>query len=268
MAKPSEKTVKKLFALSGNLCAFPGCGCKIVDSSSSESIIGEICHIKADSPQGPRYDLKQSERARQSYDNLILLCRNHHKIVDDDTKTYTVELLAAMKETHVKSFGRDENSTDAVFAKILLNDWSKHNVSVTNTHNTGNIAINSPGVVQAHEVHIRTTSNKRPSIQAPPGSIGANLDCSAYIQYLINRYNKFAAADKDRATKFSYGALSSNIATQFGSQWKLISEDRFDALCTYLHSRISKTRIAKNNMSKGGRAYSTFSEFLQKAEPL
>ncbi|HEY6803760.1 MAG TPA: hypothetical protein VI306_09295 [Pyrinomonadaceae bacterium] len=47
----TDPTLKKLFALSGNQCAFPECEAPIVDAASG-IIVGEICHIKARSPKG------------------------------------------------------------------------------------------------------------------------------------------------------------------------------------------------------------------------
>jgi hypothetical protein len=49
MSAPSEQTIKKLFALSGNICAFPGCQSPIVESAGT--VTGEICHICAKSPK-------------------------------------------------------------------------------------------------------------------------------------------------------------------------------------------------------------------------
>lgn len=91
---PSRTTLKRLFALSGNCCAFPGCRQRIVEG---KNFLGDVCHIKADSPGGPRYDVSQSDVERQHFDNLIVLCPNHHKVVDDDPDGYTVEILRLMK---------------------------------------------------------------------------------------------------------------------------------------------------------------------------
>lgn len=92
--------VKKLFARSGNRCAFPKCVHQIIEH---ESVIGEICHIRAASPEGPRYDPDQSQTDRDSYENLILLCGVHHKVVDDDVEAYTAERLMRMKLEHEKN---------------------------------------------------------------------------------------------------------------------------------------------------------------------
>jgi len=37
---------------------------------------------------------------RNTYRNLILLCRNHHKVIDAQEREYTVEKLHQMKDTH------------------------------------------------------------------------------------------------------------------------------------------------------------------------
>ena len=62
---PSTPTVKRLFAVSGNRCAFPGCTLPLVDQASSE-VLGEICHIQARSPNGPRdtYNCADSRRGQ------------------------------------------------------------------------------------------------------------------------------------------------------------------------------------------------------------
>jgi hypothetical protein len=59
-----------------------------------------MCHIKAANENGPRYDREQSAAERHGYDNLILMCANHHVVVDDDPEAYTVERLLKMKIEH------------------------------------------------------------------------------------------------------------------------------------------------------------------------
>lgn len=255
MAEPSDKTIKRLFALSGNVCAYPGCTLPIVESAGT--VTGEICHIRARKAGGPRFDPAQSEDDRQAFANLILLCRHHHKIVDSEPELYSVDALLEIKAIHENVAGRPEQATDAFFAKILLNDLKR----ITITNNTGNIAINSPGAIQAHTVTVKT-SRRSVVVNAPPGTIGADQQLSRYVQYLIKRYNEFASADKTRTTKFSYGAVSVNVETQFGASWKLLPIEKFDPVCAYLQQRIGKTILAKLNASKGQRSFSTYTEFL------
>ena len=97
MAGASVATVKRLFAVSGNRCAFPGCALPLVDEASGK-VTGRICHIKADSPGGPRYDPEQSEKKRHGFDNLVLMCSLHHDVIDSNAEAYTVERLLEAQE--------------------------------------------------------------------------------------------------------------------------------------------------------------------------
>jgi hypothetical protein len=65
-----------------------------------ETLVGEVCHIKGKKPDAARYDPAQTPAARNDYDNLILLCAPHHKVIDDDEEAYTVERLRKMKTDH------------------------------------------------------------------------------------------------------------------------------------------------------------------------
>src|SRR5437016_5240155 len=97
----SEKTLKKLFALAGNECAFPGCTAPIVDTEL-DVVTGQICHIKGKSPKGPRYDANQTEAERYDYANLLVMCAAHNKIVDEEETRdqFSVELLTQIKTNH------------------------------------------------------------------------------------------------------------------------------------------------------------------------
>jgi hypothetical protein len=97
--EPSRPTVKRLFALSGNRCAFPDCPTRLVERDTG-SVVGEVCHIKGEKPSAPRFDPAQSNEERHGFDNLILLCNVHHKVIDDNPQTYPVERLLKMKEDH------------------------------------------------------------------------------------------------------------------------------------------------------------------------
>lgn len=257
MVAPSEKTIKRLFALSGNICAFPGCQLPVVESAGT--ITGEICHIKASSKGGPRFDPLQSENERHDFANLILLCGRHHKVIDDQPDIYTADTLQQMKSIHEEVAGRPEQKTDGFFAKLLLNALRQMEIA----NNRGNIAINSPGAMQAQTITIKT-SQQKVLIAPPQGTIGADQDQCRYVDYLIKRYNEFASKDTSRSTKFSFGALSKNIESQFGGPWRLLSDELFDSICQYVQDRIRKTRLAKLNASKGYPAFSTYQEFAAK----
>lgn len=94
----TDKTRKSLWAKSGNRCSI----CKILlfttNDDKNEFNIGEECHIISSKEKGPRY--KPNLGDYDLYNNLILLCRNHHKQVDELPETFTEELLRNIKSNH------------------------------------------------------------------------------------------------------------------------------------------------------------------------
>jgi hypothetical protein len=67
----SEVTIKRLFARSQNQCAMPKCSAPLI---IGETVVGEICHIRARSKKGPRFDATLSAAQRDEFPNLLLLC--------------------------------------------------------------------------------------------------------------------------------------------------------------------------------------------------
>lgn len=97
------KTHKILWGKSGNRCAYPNCKRELVMDASEtddESVIGEEAHIVSRREKGPRGNSPLTTEQRDKYDNLMLLCSVHHKLVDDQEKKYTVELLHEYKSQH------------------------------------------------------------------------------------------------------------------------------------------------------------------------
>ena len=64
------------------------------------SLVGEICHIIARKPNGPRGRRGLNFDELDSYENLILLCQAHHKQIDDHPESYPVEKLKQLKSEH------------------------------------------------------------------------------------------------------------------------------------------------------------------------
>ena len=97
--EPSRPTVKRLYALTGNRCAFYDCPTRLVDKATG-SVVGQVCHIKGEKPSAPRYDSTQTDLERHGFDNLIVLCNIHHKVIDDNWQTYPIDRLLKMKADH------------------------------------------------------------------------------------------------------------------------------------------------------------------------
>lgn len=94
------------------------------------SIIGEECHIVAREDDGPRGNSTLPEESRDLYDNLILLCNIHHKVIDDQVNTYSVEKLKEIKKDHEqwvkKSLDIDEKKMkDELIYSAYVDEWVK-----------------------------------------------------------------------------------------------------------------------------------------------
>jgi hypothetical protein len=95
----TSKTRKILWIKAGGRCSY--CHQQLVidalDGDDAPSVFGEECHIVAQSPGGPRAaDIPDVD----SHENLILLCRKHHKQVDDQRSYFTPKRLRAIKREH------------------------------------------------------------------------------------------------------------------------------------------------------------------------
>ena len=104
-----------LWARSGGICCFPDCEVECVQEARGEdqaAIIGRIAHIEAFSDQGPRANPGLSERDRNEYENLILLCPTHHEVVDAFESIYTVEDLRRWKAER-------ESKLSQVFTQLI-----------------------------------------------------------------------------------------------------------------------------------------------------
>lgn len=108
---PKKEVLRELYMKSGNECAFPGCHNVLINENGI--FVGEVCHIEAALPGGERFNPYMTNEERRSYDNLILMCPQHH-IITNDVQEYTVEILKQMKRTHEARYsggiGQMENS--------------------------------------------------------------------------------------------------------------------------------------------------------------
>lgn len=112
---PKYNTLKALFARSGNQCAFPGCTHALFNLKND--FIGQVCHIEAALPEGPRYNETQTDEGRRAYSNLLLLCYAHHIEIDRDVE-FTVERLENIKQRHEAIHKADFQIEEAELLKI------------------------------------------------------------------------------------------------------------------------------------------------------
>jgi hypothetical protein len=96
-----EKIKQILARRVGYRCSNPQC--RKQTSGPQEDItkaisIGVAAHITAASPGGARFDSTMLPKKRKSAENGIWMCQNCAKLIDNDQKRYTVDLLREWKK--------------------------------------------------------------------------------------------------------------------------------------------------------------------------
>lgn len=79
------------------------CRCVLVVDATEvdrEAVVGDECHIVSGSPSGPRHDADCPQEELDLPDNLILLCKVHHKLIDDQPETFTAPIVRELKTNH------------------------------------------------------------------------------------------------------------------------------------------------------------------------
>jgi len=122
-------TVKKLYSLHNNQCAFPGCKQELITTDKGINV-SDMCHIEGGDEKSPRYNPSLGPAELNDYENLILMCKVHHKIIDTDTATFTVSYLKKLKNKHEKNQnGQLYTISDAVAKNIIAEQMTQVNVN-------------------------------------------------------------------------------------------------------------------------------------------
>ena len=108
MASSGRKSIpapvtNRLFALSGNQCAFPDCTKAVTDQvapGEQPVTLAQRAHIVGVGREGPRSRETPLSDDIDAVENLTLFCGEHHRIVDANPRIYSVEVLAKYKADH------------------------------------------------------------------------------------------------------------------------------------------------------------------------
>ncbi|WP_433616789.1 hypothetical protein ACQP2P_15830 [Dactylosporangium sp. CA-139114] len=93
-----ERVRRALYGLSRGHCYAPECDEPVVVVDGGEPVfVGEVAHIVGAVSSGPRGG--EAVQDREAFENLLLLCGRHHKIIDDvrTRSRYPVEVLREWK---------------------------------------------------------------------------------------------------------------------------------------------------------------------------
>ena len=141
--RPSDPTIKRLFAHSGNRCPFPKCTATLIEGSI---VVGKICHIKGARPGSARHDPQQSAADRHSFENLILLCGRHHDVINSDEEAYTVDRLLKMKADHEARAATIDDGFAGRAVQLLVNQPV--------------VSVNQSGGITAHTVYVQPAAER------------------------------------------------------------------------------------------------------------
>jgi hypothetical protein len=250
--------IKRLYLKSRNQCAMPKCTAPIMIGHIS---VGQICHIRARSKKGPRYDATMSPDDRDAYANLLLLCSTCHTLIDSDEKTYTPELLSEIKEIHERSADCELTPQVARDAEALFEALCVTKKTSAKAKHQG-VAIAVGGDNHA-PITVHQPPERRPAkSKYPANAIGNDANMGGYVEYLVGLgidYWKSVPA-------MSPGRLGKKIKTKFRLKTRTrqyIPVSRFEELVDFIVSEILMPSPAgKRQMRNGARLCRTFEEWI------
>lgn len=101
---PSDATVLHVYTAAAGRCSFFGCLNYVMQErlTGKRAILGNVAHIVAASRDGARGDHPLALSERSKFDNLMLMCREHHDFIDkkESALEYSVERLRKQKKGH------------------------------------------------------------------------------------------------------------------------------------------------------------------------
>jgi len=181
--------------------SMPDCRKRLVAEASESSpsratVLGEMAHIVGEKETSPRGVSKLSQDDRNRYPNLILLCQDHHTIIDDDPAAWPIELLHQIKADHeLWVEGLVPNEIDDPFLKhyaelvneatvlLVLRNWS----SISENAVVNRLPIQFVEGVQKFKIRIRAAvwPGKLPALEGELKNLANRA--SDYVEVFMKR---------------------------------------------------------------------------------
>ena len=119
----TTKNQNLLWAISAGRCEYKGCN-KVLHRdilTKKKYNSAYIAHIVADKPNGPRGDIERSGLLCDDINNLMLLCNEHHNLIDKvDVEGHSEIRLLAMKQQHEERIKRITDIASNMSSEIIL----------------------------------------------------------------------------------------------------------------------------------------------------
>ncbi|MDR6966927.1 hypothetical protein J2X31_000927 [Flavobacterium arsenatis] len=192
-----KKTTEILAKRVGFICSNQDCNRHTVGPNSEHykaTSIGIAAHIAAASPNGPRYDINQTEAERKHINNGIWLCANCSALIDKNIAEHTTELLLNWKKV------AEQNMSDAIAGKNITTGkivpdlprpyleaeliWS-HKARVDNGYSSKNLIAFEQPIPAGTDLYVHWTLRWSFSIV-----IHNNSESPSYNLKLLQRDNK------------------------------------------------------------------------------
>jgi hypothetical protein len=122
----TAQTLKLLWGRAAGKCSAPTCRVDLIADATDHDPavpIGEIAHMEGAADRGPRANVRLSQRQRDSYDNLILLCAHCHARFDRQHRSHSVSFIRQLKHDHeawVKANLPERGKTKRGWKALLL----------------------------------------------------------------------------------------------------------------------------------------------------
>jgi len=117
----TEKTIKLLFGTAIH-CAYPGCNSRLIFKDRElYTPTAQIAHIRSEKTNGPRYDASYPDNKINDFENLLLLCGEHHPPVDRHESSYSVEELIEWKDRQARQGERQVADAELAAIERILN---------------------------------------------------------------------------------------------------------------------------------------------------
>jgi hypothetical protein len=113
------KTQKMLAFATGPVCSFPGCNHNFIETEG----VAEAAHIYGEKKGSARYIEDMTEMERNSRENLIYLCPNHHREIDklENESKYSPEFLIKIKKDHESKISKFAEAISEPISQEIYN---------------------------------------------------------------------------------------------------------------------------------------------------
>jgi hypothetical protein len=136
-----------------------------------------------------------------------------------------------------------------------------------NSSKDGISVVGDRNIIAGRDIHfdIKMPKGKKSSRSIIiPGTVAEDARMYGYLNYLVERYNKFKEGDCKRDNlKMNYAFIRVAYKREMKYNIKDTPRDIFDRAVEYLQKRISNTKIGRIQKSRGQKLFSRFENFDQ-----